>query len=153
MKTFVVIILPFSLIVFLFRCNQRTTLQEAEIQNPLQLTGSYTFQVTRAAEHPDVQFPSDTLSEDMYELCDVERNYEILFSSDGNRISIQSDSIAGQRSNQSNQYINFDLVKGLFAGGRFLIWLNEELIEAEFTIYGSGVPIIKSERGLLIKKN
>jgi len=41
----------------------------------------------------------------------------------------------------------FDLQKGVFAGGRFVVRGDE----GEVTIYGSGVPIVSSERGKLIK--
>lgn len=42
----------------------------------------------------------------------------------------------------------FDLQKGVFAGGRFVLRGDD----AEVTMYGSGVPILSSERGKLIKK-
>lgn len=152
MKTSIRILMLLFIIVFLSKCNSQTPSQAVEIQNPLQLAGIYTFQVTRVAEHPIIQFPSDTLSEDKYKLYSGVKKYEIMFSSKGNRISIQSDSIVGKKSYQTKQQIKFDLLQGVFAGGRFLIWRKGQSIEAEFTIYGSGVPIIRSERGLLIKK-
>jgi hypothetical protein len=43
----------------------------------------------------------------------------------------------------------FDLQKGAFAGGRFVLRGDD----AEVTMYGSGVPVVSSERGKLIKKN
>jgi hypothetical protein len=43
----------------------------------------------------------------------------------------------------------FDLQKGVFAGGRFVL---RGADDAEVTMYGSGVPIVSSERGKLIKK-
>jgi hypothetical protein len=42
------------------------------------------------------------------------------------------------------------LTKNLFAGGRFVVWSSDGGFEAEYTVYGSGVPIISSERGPLV---
>lgn len=42
----------------------------------------------------------------------------------------------------------FDIDKGMFAGGRFVMRGDE----GELTTYGSGVPIVRSERGTLIAK-
>ena len=50
----------------------------------------------------------------------------------------------------TEEYKKYDLDKGLFAGGRFFVWITEGQFEAEYTIYGSGVPIIRSERGYLL---
>jgi hypothetical protein len=42
----------------------------------------------------------------------------------------------------------YAVVEGTFAGGRIMVWraANDDL-QAELTIYGSGLPVIKSERG------
>jgi hypothetical protein len=36
-----------------------------------------------------------------------------------------------------------------FAGGRFAVWPGQTSLQAELTIYGSGVPIVSSEREAL----
>lgn len=152
MNTFKNISILFFIMVILSRCNSQTQVQDTDIQSLEQITGFYTFQVTRIAEHPAVQFPTDTLTEDQYNFDSSNKKYEILFSSEGKQISIQRDSIIGRRSYKSNQLIEYYLVQGLTAGGRFIVKLDAESLEAELTIYGSGVPIILSERGKLIKK-
>ncbi len=40
----------------------------------------------------------------------------------------------------------FELYEGLFAGGRFVVRGDE----AELTVFGSGVPVVASERGKLV---
>ena len=65
-------------------------------------------------------------------------------------ISIMHDSISGTIMESTEQYKQYDLDEGLFAGGRFNVWITDGAFEAEFTVYGSGVPIIRSERGFLI---
>jgi hypothetical protein len=56
----------------------------------------------------------------------------------------------GSRS-ASGDSIVFDLQEGTFAGGRFVVWSTKQGLQAELTIYGSGVPIISSERGALLR--
>lgn len=43
---------------------------------------------------------------------------------------------------------HFDLGKGAFAGGRFIVRGDD----AELTVFGSGVPIVSSERGKLVTR-
>jgi len=153
MKTFTNISRLLFMIVILSKCDSQNQVQEVEFKSLGDIAGNYTFQVTRISEHPAVQFPTDTITENQYNIDSSGKEYEILFSSEGNQISIQSDSIIGQISYQSSQLIKYDLVQGLFAGGRFIAWFDGLTVKAEMTVYGSGVPIILSERGKLIKKS
>ena len=43
-----------------------------------------------------------------------------------------------------------DLLASPRTGGRFRVWVEDDHFEAEYTIYGSGVPIVLSERGTLV---
>jgi len=45
--------------------------------------------------------------------------------------------------------LRHDLTVGTVAGGRFRVWVGETGLQAERTLYGSGVPILLSERGPL----
>ncbi len=45
--------------------------------------------------------------------------------------------------------LTFELDEGTFAGGRFVVTDNE----ASLTIYGSGLPIVSSEKGTLTRRN
>ena len=47
----------------------------------------------------------------------------------------------------------YEIEEGLFAGGRFIVWIADDHFEAELTVYGSGVPIVTSERGRLVVAN
>ena len=64
-------------------------------------------------------------------------------------VTIEPGSIRGQKTNKDDESKFYELDEGVFAGGRFVVWINNDSFEAELTIYGSGVPIIKSERGYL----
>lgn len=39
-----------------------------------------------------------------------------------------------------------EIEEGLSAGGRFIVWVADNHFEAELTVYGSGVPSVRSER-------
>jgi len=58
--------------------------------------------------------------------------------------------IGGRKTNEGDESIIYELDEGLLAGGRFIVWMNNDNLKVEFTIYGSGLPILKSERGHLV---
>ena len=111
--------------------------------------GNFLLKVNRIVNHPDVQFPYEELEEIDYQNTSEGRQYEVSFSENIETITILPDSISGTLEKDENELKQYVLVKGLFAGGRFIIWITNNKFEAEFTIYGSGVPIIQSERGCL----
>jgi hypothetical protein len=108
-----------------------------DTQSPFSGKGNFTFCVDRVADDPTVIFPLDTLYESQY--TPVKNSKQYLIRLTDNKISIQNDSISGQLAMKANQMIKHNLSGGLFAGGRFIIWFNGRYIEAEFTMYGSGV--------------
>jgi hypothetical protein len=99
-----------------------------------------------------VQYPSDILAETQYRPDSSGKFYSVRFSPDGQQVFIKNDSIVGMKDTENEQVKSYDLVNGTFAGGRFVVWPKAQPVEAELTIYGSGVPIIYSERGNFIKK-
>ncbi len=65
-------------------------------------------------------------------------------------VTIVPGSISGQKTNDGGESRFYELDEGVFAGGRFVIWTNNDSFEVELTIYGSGIPVVKSERGYLV---
>jgi len=117
----------------------------------LLLSGNdFVLEVNRISDQPNVQFPSDQLEESDYEEISHGSEYDVSFSEDMQTISIVHDSISGTITEDSEELKTYHLDKGLFAGGRFAIWITNSEFEAEYTVYGSGVPIIRSERGYLL---
>ena len=111
---------------------------------------SYILEVNRIAEHPDVQFPFEQLQETDYEETDQGTKYEVSFSEIAQTITIVPGPIAGRMEIDEANLRQYELYDGLFAGGRFNVWITNNHFEAEYTVYGSGVPIITSERGKLL---
>lgn len=109
--------------------------------------GDYILKVDRVSKAPNVQFPQDSLYESYYTVINEDIKHEVTFTEDGKMISIKPGPVSGQKTKDGEISKYYELVDGLFAGGRFIIWINNEKFEAEYTIYGSGLPIIKSERG------
>ncbi len=112
----------------------------------------FVLKVDKISEHPNVQFPHSNLKKSDYKETNDGAHYEIIISQDGQTVTIGSDPIQGQKTDDGNGSKKFELDEGTFAGGRFMVWKNKNNLEAELTIYGSGVPIFKSERGLLVPK-
>ena len=111
---------------------------------------SFMLEVDRILEMPDVQLPIDDLQESDYIKVNKDTQYHVTFAEDGNMVTIEPGSISGQKTNDGGESRIYELDEGVFAGGRFVIWMNNDSFEAELTIYGSGVPIVQSERGYLV---
>jgi hypothetical protein len=136
---------------FFLTCNKKSPTEANEITT-LQFNSNYIFYVDRIADHPDVQFPMDTLTEGQYKPINGGKSYDVKFSSNGESVYINSDSLIGSLNAETSLKRKYNLTKGLFGGGRFIVWAQDESLYAELTIYGSGVPIILSERGKLLKR-
>lgn len=95
------------------------------------------------------QFTHDELSESDYKQVTDGATYSVRFSQDGNHVDVGGAPMSGDSVEKSDVRRVYYLGDGTFAGGRFVVWLDDKSLETELTIYGSGLPIIQSERGLL----
>jgi len=134
-------------LVLMVGCNK--TDENIDKSSPILDRNNYVLEINRISERPDVQFPTDALTENNYEEVNEGLHYAITISSNGQTITIEPGAITGRRLSDIEESLFFELDGGVFAEGRFIVWTTENNIEAELTIYGSGVPIIKSERGYL----
>jgi hypothetical protein len=123
-----------------------------------QLDGkSYTLEVDRISNNPDVQFPSETLEESDYEQTDEGNRYHVSFSENAQTVTIAGEptageiaAIIGKMQTDEEDLRRYEIEEGLPAGGRFIVWVADNHFEAELTVYGSGIPIVRSERGRLV---
>ncbi len=111
---------------------------------------SFVLEVDRIIEMPDAQLPMDDLKESDYIRINEGIQYNVSFTEDGQTVTIEPGCISGQKTHNGGESRIYELDEGVFAGGRFVIWMNNDSFEAELTIYGSGIPIIQSERGYLL---
>jgi hypothetical protein len=142
------IVCLFIISVFFTMCKKQTNKDDA-IGFSLLDGNHFILKVDRVSKMPNVQFPRDSLQDSDYVATSEDIQYDITFSIDGQIVTIEPGSVSGERINDGEESKLYKIVEGLFAGGRFVIWINNEDFEAEYTIYGSGIPIIRSERGNL----
>jgi hypothetical protein len=99
-----------------------------------------------------VQFPTDPLDEADYLPVDDGATVRVVVSKGGDAVSVGDTPLKGARTTDADGTLRYDLGAGTFAGGRFVVWSGASSLQAELTIYGSGVPIVSSERGPLAPK-
>jgi len=120
------------------------------------LAGTWYFRVDRVWKGSgNPPFPSSLLAESTYSHVSNGPTYRIVISGThpmGYEISIGDTPMRGYQQPPGAPQIVFDLRDGTFAGGRFLIMHGKKGLEGELTIYGSGLPILESERGTLTRE-
>jgi len=131
-------------------------------QFPLLKGNDFVFEVDRISDRPQVVFPHDELQESHYSQTTNGRKYSVHFSDNGEDVTIDwlegqtpgyEHFLGAEKISDVEDLKNYEIQEGSFAGGRFNVWITDSRFEAELTIFGSGVPIISSERGdLLLKK-
>ncbi len=125
-------------------------------------TGVWTLQVDRAwdGKAGAPQFPSDTLDESAYRRVTDGATYRVEVS-DGGRQATLSDvtgtpgvfmAFTGRRGKATDSSVQYDFDSNaiIFAGARLVVWQTASGLQGEWTVYGSGVPIVKSERGPVV---
>ena len=114
--------------------------------------GAWSFRVDRAwvGHAGDAQFPSDRLAEPAYDPVVAGLTYRVVLSDGGNQVAVGETPLLGQRTRTTDSLVEYTLSKGTFAGGRFVVWWSNDGLQGELTIYGSGRPIVKSERGCVV---
>jgi hypothetical protein len=148
MKTFSAMLF---LLFLLTGCSMEKTTNELTT-DPLMLVGhSFVLQVDRAVKAPFMKGPLVELAETDYTVSVSGKSYSVTFSSDGMLVTLEPGSILGEKGQTATGTLGFyNLTGGVFAGGRVVIRKVQEKLEGELTIYGSGVPIVLSERGSLV---
>ena len=92
-----------------------------------------------------------TIDDSLYVEVENGDEYTVSFSADHATVSIDPGTLSGILETEENEILDYSIDEGYFAGGRFIVWIENGDFYAELTEYGSGVPIIASEKGCLIK--
>ncbi len=142
-------VIGFCVISLLFTMCKEQTEKEDIAEFSLLYGKNYILRIDRVLDHPNVQFPADDLTDRDYTSIQEDIQYDIAFSENGQTIVIEPGAIHGTKTTGVGNSLRYELDEGLFAGGRFVIWTENDDFKGEITIYGSGVPIIKSLRGIL----
>ena len=119
--------------------------------------GAWDLRVDRVwdSRSKNVSSPSDALADSDFRPVSGGPTYRVVVSEHGSRVAIDESSVLkhpleGGRATATADRLVFELSEGTFAGGRFVVWPAEDGLQGELTFYGSGVPIVKSERGVLV---
>ena len=128
---------------------------EASATSLEELAGKrYEYSVDCAWQRPSsAREPSaQPLPEAEYSAVAPTPRYEVVFSPDGGSVTLSAlvageGSLTGERSADVGERWSYEL--SAFAGGVFQIWREDAALHAELTIYGSGLPVVESTRGLL----
>jgi hypothetical protein len=151
-------LLTIGFFIFFAGCSQTNEIEEVQSLS----TGEFTLSIDRVANPVSIsaiQFPADELQEFHYIKLTEVKVYDVVFSENGQRVTISPNAIPNitgsmigirEQSSSNKEYFNF--ISGTFAGGRFVVWNENKKLHCELTINGSGVPIILSERGILVNK-
>ncbi len=98
----------------------------------------------------NIQFPADELDETAYQPVTGGAAYRVLVSDEGRQVAIGEAPIRGTRTAATDSLLHYDLGAGTAAGGRLEVWPKGDGLQGELTLYGSGRPIVKSERGHIV---
>ena len=149
MKLMKYAVICFGLLLLLVGCEVSNQFDKNVAEFSLLDGNEFVMEVNRISEKPDVQFPMDDLQESDYRETNEGEVYNITISEDGQMVIIEPGSIRGEKTMDGDKSKLYELDEGVIAGGRFIVWISNDSFEAELTIYGSGIPIVKSERGYL----
>jgi hypothetical protein len=115
-------------------------------------SGEWIFRGDRKWTGAPLRSPTEVLLEDDYAATTEPAMHLVIVSSEGATVTIGSKPMIGSRTHASTStQLAFELGKGTFAGGRFVVGQGPKSLEAELTLYGSGVPIVESHRGTLVR--
>lgn len=122
--------------------------------------GAWRFEIDRVWMPPEdgVSDPTQAFDEADYEaFLDSESNWTATFSGQLESLNLTDVGwgivfgervILGVRGDPVGVREHYELTEGASAGGRFEVW-DAGGLQAELTIYGSGVPVVSSARGAL----
>ncbi len=92
--------------------------------------------------------PSDELLDEDFYPSNDEPDHQVSFSDDELRVEI--DDMTGDLNIDASDSLTYALTQGTTGDGRFVVWTEHNAYRAELTIYGSGRPVVQSERGKLV---
>ena len=117
--------------------------------------GAWELRVDRQGGTEDANVAFSLLPESSYHPIENGPTYRVVFSEGGARVSVTAQlgdaafAAQGKRTSTDDGRLWYEMDS--FAGGRFVVWDSAAGLQAEETTYGSGVPIIHSFRGELVK--
>jgi hypothetical protein len=128
------------------------TPQSSTAAAPALKDGAWDLQVDRQGGSEDPREAFGFLPEANYHHIDNGPSHRVVLSESATRVVIQTKYLSGnlvangRRTSVTDGRVLYELGDG---DGRFVVWQAPQGPQGEFTLYGSGRPIISSERGVL----
>lgn len=148
-----------SFLVLLSACCALLQACAAEPDSSVRISdGEWELKVDREWVRKGAQALPGSLTEEDYRRVSDGPSYSIVVTEGCKKVGIRGAGVdGGPPARKGTTHASGDpavywLQEGTFAGGQFVWWKGERGLEAELTMFGSGVPIISSERGSLSKK-
>ncbi|HEX7878467.1 MAG TPA: hypothetical protein VF720_03605 [Candidatus Eisenbacteria bacterium] len=114
--------------------------------------GEWRLLVDEQLAAPVTGIPGDAIPDSAYRDEPAGPELRVRAGQGATRIEIVDERLVGELTRESTPTsLTYDLVQGTVAGGRFRAWTERDVVRAELTLYGSGVPVLSSRRGKLIK--
>jgi hypothetical protein len=113
--------------------------------------GTWRLAVDRAVPAPSsaTTLASTPLPESLFLPVSAGPRYQFNVSEHGAQITVMEPHLVARLSEATTDQLSYNLTEGAFAGGRIVVWQASGSLQGELTIFGSGVPIVQSERGTL----
>lgn len=132
----------------------KNTAGPIQSQQSLIEDGSWLLKVDRVWNGQTViSLPNDTILDDDYLTTDLGNCYKIIISEHGSKLAIQGTPVSGVRILNTENRCEYQIEDGLFSGGVIYIWNSSFGIQAEYRVYGSGKPVVGSERGVFVNES
>jgi hypothetical protein len=93
--------------------------------------------------------PAAPLSESDFAPATGHTTYRVDISEQGARIVVAEPRLVGRLETATPDRRTYQIEEGSFAGGRFVAWQISGGLQGELTMYGSGRPVVRSDRGPL----
>jgi hypothetical protein len=140
-----------AVLVAVLACGACTPTDSSQSELAAFRDGAWTLVVDRTLRGggATVRFPADPLSESDFAPATGNSTYRVDVSEQGARIVVTEPRLVGRLESATPDSRTYQIVEGSFTGGRFVASQVSGGLQGELTMYGSGVPVVRSERGPL----
>ena len=112
--------------------------------------GSFVFDVSTIAEQVYVMDLDGSVPDSEYVAVTDQRTHIVRFSAGGRTVSVEGGHRLEFYDNTEETLIVYETEERVFPAYALRVWRDSDHYSAELTVFGSGVPVIQSERGMLI---
>ncbi|GAK54630.1 hypothetical protein U14_05917 [Candidatus Moduliflexus flocculans] len=147
MNTFRKAVLLSWLILMVIACDNSNSYSEEKTSIEQLDENTFLFVVEQKIEKSIID--GNSIDDSLYVEVENGETYTISFSDAHKHVSITPGELSGSLESEENDILQYRIDEGYFAGGRFEVRIENNLLYGVLTEYGSGVWIVASEKGHL----